>query len=66
MASKACAVAIHSIESAMSSLVTREYFMPLCPIAIPSHTPIAGISIGVPPAKRTPVLTASVILSKCE
>ena len=40
------------------SLVTREYFIPMCPIAIPSHTAIAGNIIGVPPAAATPSLTA--------
>ena len=34
------------------------------PIAIPSHTPIAGTSIGVPPAARIPALTAFAILSR--
>ena len=63
-ASKAWAFAIHSTESAISSLVTSEYFIPLCPIAIPSHTPIVGNTNGVPPAINTPFLTASTILSK--
>ena len=63
-ASNAWAFAIHSIESAISSLVTKEYFIPSCPIAIPSQTPIAGITIGVPPATNIPFLTASVILSR--
>ena len=62
-ASNWCAVTMHSTLSAISSRVTREYFMPSCPIAIPSHTPIAGNSIGVPPAMRIPALTASEILS---
>ena len=43
---------------------TREYFIPICPIAIPSQTAIAGTMIGVPPAIATPSLTASVILSR--
>ena len=37
--------------------------MPTCPIAIPSHTAIAGNTIGVPPAIATPILTAFTILS---
>ena len=54
---------MHSVESAIRSLVTSEYFIPLCPIAIPSQTAIAGNTTGVPPAIVTPVLTASTILS---
>ena len=55
---------MHSIVSAISSLVTKEYFIPSCPIAIPSHTPIVGNTKGVPPDSSTPFLTASTILSK--
>ena len=62
--SKPWAIAIHSVLSAIKSLVTREYFIPICPIAIPSHTAIAGNITGVPPAIATPILTASAILSK--
>ena len=50
-------------ESAIRSLVTREYFIPICPMAIPSHTAMAGNTIGVPPAMATPIFTASTILS---
>ena len=64
-ASKQCAFAIVSTESAMSSLEAREYLIPSCPMAIPSHTPIAGTRIGVPPAILIPALTASAILSRC-
>ena len=56
--------AIHSVESAIRSLVTREYFMPICPIAMPSHTAIAGNTTGTPPACATPIFTASTILSR--
>ena len=63
-ASKACASAIHSVESAIRSLVTSEYFMPICPMAIPSQTAIAGNTRGVPPAMATPIFTASTILSR--
>ena len=63
-ASRPCAIVIDSIESAISSRLAREYFIPLCPIAIPSQTPIAGNSNGVPPAILTPVFTASEILSR--
>ena len=38
----------------MRSRVTREYFMPTWPMAMPSHTAMAGNSTGVPPAARTP------------
>ena len=62
--SSACAIVIVSTLSAISSRLARLYFMPACPIAIPSQTPMAGIMMGVPPAMRTPALTASVILSK--
>ena len=62
--SKGWASAIASVESAISSLVTREYFIPSCPMAMPSHTAIAGNTTGTPPAKATPCLTASSILSK--
>ena len=58
------ATAMHSVESAMRSRVTREYFMPTWPMAMPSHTAMAGNSIGVPPAMRMPALTASATLSR--
>jgi len=38
--------------------------MPGWPMAMPSHTPMAGTRMGVPPAMRTPALTASAILSR--
>ncbi len=63
-ASKGWAVAIISIESAINSRLAREYFIPLCPIAKPSHTPITENSIGVPPALLTPALTASTTRSR--
>ena len=56
--SSPCAITILSTESAISSLEGREYFIPKCPIAIPSQTPIEGIRIGVPPPIITPVFTA--------
>ena len=62
--SKPCAMAIHSVESAIRSRVTREYFIPIWPIAIPSQTAIAGNTTGVPPAIATPSFTASTILSR--
>ena len=36
----------------------------MCPIAIPSHTAIAGNITGVPPAMATPIFTACAILSR--
>ena len=36
------AMAMHSVESAIRSRVTREYFMPMWPMAMPSHTAMAG------------------------
>ena len=62
--SNPCAIAMHSVLSAIRSLVTREYFIPTCPMAIPSHTAIAGNTTGIPPAMATPIFTASVILSR--
>ena len=62
--SKPCAIAIHSVESAIRSRVTSEYFIPICPIAIPSQTAMAGNTTGMPPAIATPIFTASVILSR--
>ena len=50
--------------SQISSRLAREYFMPTCPIAMPSQTPMAGIRMGVPPAMRTPSLTAWASLSR--
>jgi len=50
MASNAWAVAITSMESAISSRLPREYFMPSWFMAMPSQTPITPNSIGVPPA----------------
>ena len=55
---------IASVESAMRSRLTSEYFMPVWPIAIPSQTAIAGIMIGTPPASAMPSLTAWAILSR--
>ena len=62
--SSAWAISMVSTLSAISSLLARLYFIPTCPMAMPSQTPIAGIMIGVPPAMRTPAFTASVTLSR--
>ena len=47
----------------MRSRVTREYFMPVWPMAMPSHTAMAGKTTGMPPASATPMRTASQTLS---
>ena len=62
MPSKPWAIAIDSQLSAISSREAREYFMPTCPMAMPSHTPMAGNSTGTPPARRMPSLTACAML----
>ena len=48
-----------SIESAITSRLTSEAFIPSVPIVIPSEIAIVLNSIGVPPAARTPRLTCS-------
>jgi len=58
------AMAITSTESAISSRLAREYFMPSWFMAIPSQTPMVGNSTGVPPACRMPAFTASAIISR--
>ncbi len=50
---------IVSTESAISSREGSEYFIPPCPIAIPSSTPMVLNSKGTPPAARTASLTIS-------
>ena len=58
------AMAMVSMLSAMSSRETREYFMPIWFMAMPSQTAMAGTSIGVPPAVRMPSLTALAMVSR--
>ena len=58
------AMSMVSTLSQISSRLAREYFMPMCPMAMPSQTPMAGMRMGVPPAMRTPALTASASLSR--
>ena len=48
-----------SIESAITSRLTSEVFIPVVPIVIPSETATVLNSIGVPPAARTPSLMCS-------
>jgi hypothetical protein len=62
--SKGWAMAMISTESAMSSRLASEYFIPTCPMAIPSQTPMAGNSTGVPPAMRMPAFTCSVMVRR--
>ena len=56
-ASKQCASATSSIESAITSRETSEARMPGVPIVMPSEIAIVFSSIGVPPASRMPSLT---------
>ena len=62
--SKGWAIAMTSTESAISSRLESEYFIPSWFIAIPSQTPMVGNSMGVPPAIRIPAFTASAIVSR--
>src|SRR5438309_2633601 len=48
-----------SIESAITSRLTSEAFMPSVPIETPSETAMVLNSMGVPPAARMPALTRS-------
>ena len=63
--SKGTAVAEISMESAMSSRLGRLIFIPSWFMASPSHTPMVGNSMGVPPAIRTPSFTARAMMSRC-
>jgi hypothetical protein len=51
--SKQCASSMDSTVSAMISREGSEYFMPACPMAMPSQIPIVLKMKGVPPASRT-------------
>ena len=62
--SKPDAIATDSMESAISSRLASEYFIPVCPMAMPSQTPMAGNSSGVPPAAATPSFAAAAISRK--
>ena len=59
MPSKQCAVTIVSTQSAISSRLASENFMPGCPMAIPSSTAIVLNTNGTPPASRTHCLRYS-------
>ncbi len=63
--SKQCARTVHSMLSAIISRVHSEYFMPVCPMAMPSHTPMVLNSSGVPPADSTPSFTARASCGRC-
>ena len=56
-ASNRCASHTSSIESAITSRLASDAFMPAVPIVIPSEIAIVLSSIGVPPAARMPSLT---------
>ena len=45
---------VNSTESAITSLLINEDFIPACPMAIPSVTVIVVNSLGVPPANLIP------------
>ncbi len=64
-ASNMCPITASSIESAMTSRETSEARIPSVPIATPSDTEIVLNSIGVPPASRTPSLTAWASWRRC-
>ena len=51
--------ATSSMESATTSRLTSEAFMPSVPMATPSETAMVLNSMGVPPAARMPSLTNS-------
>jgi len=51
--------ATSSMESAMTSRLTRDAFMPSVPMVTPSLTEMVLNSMGVPPAARMPSLTAA-------
>jgi hypothetical protein len=58
-ASNACARPISSIESAMTSRLTRDARIPGVPMVMLSLTAMVLNSSGVPPAARTPAATAA-------
>src|ERR1700733_9657207 len=57
--------ATSSIESAITSRLTREAFMPCVPIVMPSEMVTVLNSIGVPPASRMPSFNASAMSRRC-
>jgi hypothetical protein len=63
--SKQWARSIVSTQSAISSRLASEYFIPPCPMAMPSSTPIVLNSKGTPPAARTASRTFLPTTSRC-
>ena len=57
--SKRCPRATSSIESAITSRLTSDAFMPSVPMLTPSLTATVLNSMGVPPAARIPSFTAT-------
>ncbi len=54
-ASKECPRQTSSMESAISSRLTSEAFIPSVPMVTPSLMAMVSNSIGVPPASRMPI-----------
>ena len=63
--SKPCPPTTVSIESAITSLETREYLMPFVPIDMPSETVIVLKITGLEPTEFAPFAAASASLSIC-
>src|SRR5436305_5565880 len=64
--SKRCALLTNSIESAITSRLGRENFMPSVPMDMPSLTVMVPKIWGTPPPTRTPSLTFSAKRLICE
>ena len=64
MPSNWCALTIVSTQSAISSRLGREYFMPVWPMAMPSQMPMVLNSKGVPPALMMAFLMRSATLRR--
>ena len=62
MPSKRCALTMVSTQSAISSRLGREYFMPVWPMAMPSQMPMVLNSNGTPPALPMAFLMSSATL----
>ena len=65
MPSNQWALTIVSTLSAISSRLGRLYFIPMCPMAMPSSTPMVLNMKGTPPAARTASRTTSPKTFKC-
>ena len=57
--SNRCPRATSSMESAITSRLISDAFMPSVPMEMPSDTAMVLYSIGVPPAARMPAFTRS-------